>query len=120
MEGIIEHADLILGIAMILLAGGIAVWKLTTSTKEEREDLVEEWLLEACLKAERELRGEVGQEKLQWVYTRFEKKFPAVAMAISFATFAKWVDSALEELKEALESEEIAEDTTTSEGEGLV
>lgn len=102
MEFLAEYGDYILGIAMILGAAAVAIWRFVRLPDAGKTEQVEEWILTACMQVEQELDSDAGQEKLQLVYERFEQQFPAVAVAISFETFSEWVDAALEELQEAL------------------
>lgn len=115
MEFFAENGNLILGIVIILGAAAMMIWKFLQLPETEQTEQVEEWLLAACMQAEQELESDAGKEKLQLVYTRFEQQFPAVAMAISFETFSKWVDVALEEMQEMLqEKTESFEESQTS------
>lgn len=65
---------------------------------------VKEWLVYACMKAERELGEKTGQLKLRMVYDMFLNKFEWLAKLITFDQFSKMVDEALEKFKRMLES----------------
>ncbi|WP_317855633.1 phage holin, LLH family [Chakrabartyella piscis] len=105
MEFLANNGYWILAAVIAIAFAGVAIWKFSQLPSAEQVAQVKVWLLEACTQVEKELTSEAGKDKLQLVYTRFEQQFPRVALAVSFETFSKWVDSALEELKEALESD---------------
>lgn len=65
---------------------------------------VKEWLVYACMEAEKELGGKTGQLKLRMVYDMFLSKFNWLAKVISFEQFSKMVDESLEKFKHLLES----------------
>lgn len=74
----------------------------------EQLEQVKQWLIYAVAKAEAELGSGTGQLKLRYVYDQFIKKFPAIAIFISFEDFSKMVDAALEELEKMMkENKEI-------------
>ena len=74
----------------------------------EQLEQVKQWLIYAVAKAEAELGSGTGQLKLRYVYDQFIKKFPAIAIFISFEDFSKMVDTALEELEKMMkENKEI-------------
>ncbi|MBR0039111.1 MAG: hypothetical protein IJP71_03825 [Lachnospiraceae bacterium] len=65
---------------------------------------VKEWLVYACMEAEKELGGKTGKLKLRMVYDMFLSKFNWLAKVVSFEQFSKLVDESLEEFKHLLES----------------
>lgn len=65
---------------------------------------VKEWLVYACMEAEKELGGKTGQLKLRMVYDMFLSKFNWLAKVVSFEQFSKMVDESLEKFKNLLES----------------
>lgn len=62
-----------------------------------------EWLVSVCADAERVFGGGTGYLKLRYAYDAFIEKFPVFSKYISFKTFSKWVDIALDKLKEQLD-----------------
>lgn len=62
-----------------------------------------EWLKFAVCVAEEKLGKETGQLKLRYVYDMFVEKFPAFATIVPFSIFSKWVDLALEWMREQLD-----------------
>jgi amino acid permease len=69
---------------------------------------VKEWLIWACIEAERALQSGTGQLKLRQVYDAFcsVPAFTWIAKVISFDTFTYWVSDALLEVKLMLISNE--------------
>ena len=67
---------------------------------------VKEWLKWAVCVAEEELGSGTGQLKLRYVYDMFVEKFPAMASVLPFSIFSKWVDLALEWMRDQLEKNE--------------
>ena len=95
-----------------LLIGGIAVvafviycirtfFNMPTNKQVAK---VKEWLIWACIEAEKALQSGTGQLKLRQVYDMFcsVPAFTWVAKVISFELFAKWVSDALVTVKEML------------------
>ena len=78
-------------IAIIVVAYGITAGK------------AKEWLKWAVCVAEEELGTGTGQLKLRMVYDMFVEKFPALASVLPFNIFSKWVDLALEWMREMLD-----------------
>lgn len=95
-------------VALLALAGIIGVWigRFLKMPAAEQREKIKKWLLWAVAEAEKELGGGTGKLKLRQVYDLFLQRFPTVAMAISFETFAAWVDEALAEMRELLQKNE--------------
>lgn len=81
-------------LAVLVVAYGISAGK------------AKEWLKYAVCVAEEELGSGTGQLKLHMVYDMFVDKFPALASVLPFNIFSKWVDLALEWMREQLEKNE--------------
>ena len=64
---------------------------------------IKEWLKYAVTIAEHELGSGTGQLKLRYVYDMFIEQFPMVASLLPFSIFSKWVDLALEWMRQQLE-----------------
>ena len=86
-------------ILFVLLAVAVIVYGISFGK-------VKEWLKWAVMVAETELGGGTGQAKLHMVYDMFVEKFPAIASILPFSIFSKWVDLALEWMREQLEKNE--------------
>ncbi len=91
-------------IALILL--GAAVILLAVSLIMNEKSAVKRWLLCAVALAEKEFGAGGGSEKLKWVYEKFSGLFPVFAVFVSFETFSRWVDIALDYMRDALLSVE--------------
>lgn len=78
----------------ILVIIGAAYGLMTGKAKE--------WLKYAVCVAEQELSSGTGQLKLRYVYDMFVAQFPKFATIVSFSIFSKWVDLALEWMREQL------------------
>lgn len=83
---------------------GVAIGKFLNLPTSAQIEKCKEWLVFAVTEAEKELGGGTGQLKLRTVYDLFVQRFPAVAKAISFDTFSAWVDEALKDMRNMLET----------------
>ncbi|WP_313524897.1 hypothetical protein [Anaerotignum sp.] len=106
MNWIIENWYLLVALFAVLCVVGVAIYHFAKQPSQKQIELVKEWLLFACIEAEKELGGETGQYKLLYVYDLFVARFPSVAKLIPFSVFSSWVDSALEEMKKLLSENE--------------
>lgn len=87
-------------IFLAILAIGF-VWFLKLS-KKEKTSKVKEWTRFAVMEAEKYMGSSTGQIKLRWVYNEFIKRFPLVSHLVSFQTFSRWVDEALDWMVEQM------------------
>ena len=71
---------------------------------EIQVEAAKQWLIYACLEAERILGSKTGLLKLRYVYDLFVNKFPWLAQIITFEYFSSLVDEALETVRKQLES----------------
>lgn len=67
---------------------------------------VQNWLLYAVTKAERELKSGTGRIKLVTCYEWFVARYPVFSKILPFPVFSLWVDIALKEMKHLLETNE--------------
>lgn len=86
-------------IASLAIAGGVFF------VLNQRKHILE-WLLYAVCQAEKELGSKTGKLKLRQVFDWFIVTFPIISKFISFKTFSKLVDIALDEMKKILETNE--------------
>ena len=107
MNWLLNNWYVILGIAAILVATGITVYKFLGLPTTSQISKIKEWLLYAVTEAEATLGSQTGILKLRMVYDMFIARFPMVAKIISFATFSYWVDEALDDMKELLKTNEV-------------
>lgn len=104
MSWLIENWYLIVGGVALL---GFAIWLIYGFFKmptDKQVSKVKNWLIWACIEAERALQSGTGQLKLRQVYDMFcaVPAFTWVAKIISFETFSDWVSDALITVKEML------------------
>ena len=104
MDFIVNNWFLIVaGIAAICVVVFLCIKFAGLPTKTQIQK-VKEWLVWACMQAEKELGEKTGKLKLRMVYDMFLTKFPWLAKVITFEQFSKLVDEALEKFKKMLES----------------
>lgn len=88
-------------VLVVLLVG--LLWGFVKLPKERKVAQVKHWLLSAVVEAEKALGAGTGPKKLKRVYDLFVERFPRLARMVSFETFAKWVDEALETMRDLVE-----------------
>ena len=104
MKFIVENWFLIVALVAVLGVSIYAVIRFFNLPSKTQIKKVKEWLVYACMEAEKALGGQTGQLKLRMVYDMFLNKFEWLAKVISFEQFSKMVDDALEKFKRMLES----------------
>ena len=104
MEWILSNWYLLVAIIAVLWMGAYALYRFYDLPSSEQLAKVREWLVYACSLAEKDLGSGTGQLKLRYVYDLFLNKFPWLAKLLSFEAFSKMVDSALEDMKHAIET----------------
>lgn len=102
MNFLIENWYLLVIGVTVLAVTGLFIWRFFRQSKEIRYEQVRGWLLQAVILAEQEYGSGTGRMKLSAVYDAFCIALPWIARAISFETFALYVDEALDEAKEIL------------------
>lgn len=93
--------NVIIAVVVAILIGIFVLWFLKLE-REKQIQIIQEWLLLAVVKAEKELGNGTGQIKLRFVYDLFLDKFKFVSMFITFAQFSDLVDMALITMKEMI------------------
>ena len=108
MSWLIENWFLLVAIAAALGVSVWAVYRFFGLPTEKQREKVKEWLIWACIEAERALQSGTGQLKLRQVYDMFcaVPAFSWVAKVISFDVFSEWVSDALITVKEMLVNNE--------------
>lgn len=86
--------------------GGYLLKKFFQQPTASQVKCVKEWLVWACVEAERLWGSKTGTMKLREVYDWFVSKFPAIAAIVSFDTFSEWVSESLEIAKHIMETNE--------------
>ncbi|KXL51997.1 hypothetical protein CLNEO_26960 [Anaerotignum neopropionicum] len=89
---------LVVGIAGVAI-GVSVVYDFSKLPTQKQVKTVKEWLLYACIQAEKELGGGTGQLKLRYVWDLFIARFPYLTKVVSFELFSRWVDMALVEMR---------------------
>lgn len=84
----------IIAIAIIYTA-----YKFISLSKERQVENIKQWLIFACLEAEKMLGSKTGKVKLRYVYDLFISKYKFIACLIPFDTFSKWVDDSLIDMR---------------------
>lgn len=104
MEWLIENWFLILAILSCGVVGICFVFRFLGMPTEKQKKKVREWLVWACIEAERALQSGTGQLKLREVWNLFcaVPAFTWVARIISFEVFSVWVSESLTEVKQML------------------
>lgn len=101
---VVENWFLIVALAAVVGGIAAAVYKFAGLPTEKQKAKIMEWLVWACVEAEKELQSGTGQLKLREVYNMFcaVPAFSVAAKMLSFDTFEKWVKDALVTAKEML------------------
>lgn len=103
---------------VICFALGMFLGKFVKKSREEKIQVVKNWLLYAVAMAEKELGSGTGRIKLGQVYEQFLLVFPQLQRVISFDMFAKLVDDVLIQFQELVEENVvIAAEFTDTTGE---
>ena len=87
-------------IVMVLVLLFAIYYTITNKAKAK------EWLRWCVTVAENELGKSTGQPKLRMVYDMFIEKFPVFSSILPFNIFSKWVDVALEWMREQIDKNE--------------
>ena len=101
---LIENWFFLVVMATCIVLVAWAIYGFLGLPTEEQRNKVKEWLIWACIEAEKKLQSETGQLKLRDVYNLFctVPAFTWVAKVISFELFSDWVSDALIAAKKML------------------
>ena len=104
MTWLIENWMVVFGLAVAVIIAVLVVYRFFGLPTEKQVEKIKEWLIWACIEAERALQSGTGQLKLRQVYDMFcaVPAFSWVAKVISFDVFSEWVSDALITVKEML------------------
>lgn len=94
-----DNIIITIGIIAIVGAAAYALYYFMTLSKDKQIQMVKNWLLYACIQAEKALGSGTGQVKLRYVYDLFISKFKYLSLVISFDQFSMLVDEALETMR---------------------
>lgn len=108
MNWLIENWMVVFGLAVAVILAAIVVYRFFGMPTEKQVAKIKEWLIWACIEAEKALQSGTGQLKLRQVYDMFcaVPAFSWVAKLISFEMFSDWVSDALITVKQMLVSNE--------------
>ena len=90
---------------VLLIVGcalGFSIYKLAILGKDRYVENIRQWLVFACLEAEKLLGSKTGKVKLRYVYDMFINKFRFMAYIVPFELFSAWVDAALLDMKDII------------------
>lgn len=104
MTWLIENWMVVFGLAVAVIIAVLVVYRFFGLPTEKQVEKIKEWLIWACIEAERALQSGTGQLKLRQVYDMFcsVPAFTWVAKLISFELFSEWVSDALATAKEMM------------------
>lgn len=92
-------------LALVVICGAVIyIVNFIRLPKSKRYDLIQGWLLQAVLLAEKEFGSKTGKLKLSFVYDKFCERFPWLVKIIPFAVFSSYVDDALEMMRALIAS----------------
>ena len=97
-----DNIVLAIGIIIIIGVAAYAIYYFMNLSKEKQLEVVREWLLLACIQAEKALGSGTGQVKLRFVYDLFIDKFKYLSLVISFEQFSMLVDDALDTMRDMI------------------
>ncbi len=100
----IEDVAVVIGIIAVVIVICYAIYKFFKLEKSKQLEIMQEWLLLAVVKAEKELGGGTGQIKLRYVYDLFLSKFKFLAKIMTFEQFSALVDIALIKMNDMLQN----------------
>ena len=105
MEWLVENWSLLVVLACAIGVAVVACKNFIQSGKTNQLEKVKEWLLFACVEAEREFGSGKGQIKLRYVYDMFVEKFGVIKYIVTFEEFSKMVDEVLDSAIEFFENQ---------------
>lgn len=91
---------------IISIAVIYAVYRFISLSKERQVENIKQWLIFACLEAEKMLGSKTGKVKLRYVYDLFVSKYKFISCLIPFDTFSKWVDDSLIDMRNMISTNE--------------
>ena len=103
------NAQIIVALVIVAIALVCGIIWFVKLPKDKKIANIKEWLKFAVIDAEKELGSGTGQLKLRMVYNMAVKQFPFIVQLIPFDTFSKWVDEALDWMKDQLAENKAAQ-----------
>lgn len=109
MDFIVENWYVLVGLLAAVAAAIVFVVKFLKQPTSQQLASIKEWLLWATTEAEKRFGSGTGKLKLRYVYELFAETFPWLAKIVSFETFSKLVDGALDDMNNMLSSNNAAQ-----------
>lgn len=97
MNWLIENWMVVFGLAVAAILAAIVAYRFFGMPTDKQVKKIKEWLVWACIEAEKKLQSDTGQLKLRDVYNLFctVPAFTWVAKIVSFDLFSDWVSDSL-------------------------
>ena len=123
VEFLANNWSIIIAVIAILVVAGVAVYKFLQLPISVQIKKVKKCLLAWVISAEADLGGGTCKVKLSVVYGYFVIAFPILKNFVSFETFSRWVDEALDTMREMLKEnpnlKQVVEGTVLTVGEAV-
>ena len=104
MKAVVENWAITVSVVVTVAIAALAIYQFFLLPTDKQKEKVKEWLVWACIEAEKALQSGTGQAKLRKVYNAFiaVRAFSWLAKIISFDTFSAYVSEALVEAKKMI------------------
>ena len=104
MKAVVENWSITVSVVVTVAVAALAIYQFFLLPTDKQKEKVREWLVWACIEAEKALQSGTGQAKLRRVYNAFiaVRAFSWLAKIISFDTFSAYVSDALAEAKKMI------------------
>jgi hypothetical protein len=104
MNWLFDNWYIVVGALAVIGCASAAIYKFIGLPNDKQKEKIKEWLVWACVEAEKALQSGTGQLKLREVWNKFCQipAFSAIAKIITFDEFSAWVTDALKTAKEML------------------
>ena len=93
-------------IIIIVISVAAFIYNFVKMGRERQIENIKEWLIFACLEAQKLLGSKTGQVKLRYVYDLFVSKYKFMSYIIPFETFSDWVDESLVNVRNMINTNE--------------
>lgn len=110
-----DNIILIMGLIGVIGIAIAAIYYFMNLSREKQIAMVKEWLILACIEAEKALGSKTGKIKLRYVYDLFLSKFKYLSLVISFEQFSLLVDQALDQMRDMISSNKNIQDYISKE-----
>lgn len=110
MNYLVDNWVIFVVLFAVIFMAGVAIYTFLSYPTSTRVQKVKEWLLYAVINAEKELGSGTGKLKLRTVYDMFVVRFPWISRGMSFNKFSLLVDTALNDMRDILSTNEKVND----------